>query len=153
MLGFIKKHFLIFLFAAIGLVIGFVFHFSNETTKMYYVIYQYPKELQMPSSVTTDSLFYKNSILVRNITSSYADTLPEVKRSELKVYTHATLSQEDIQNLISDLTNSNASLNSYRKDKEGRSILPVISFLILGIFIGSILYLWNDRKPFQEQKQ
>jgi len=107
----------------------------------------------MPSSVTTDSLFYKNSILVRNITSSYADTLPEVKRSELKVYTHATLSQEDIQNLISDLTNSNASLNSYRKDKEGRSILPVISFLILGIFIGSILYLWNDRKPFQEQKQ
>jgi len=153
LLGFIKKHFLIFLFAAIGLVIGFVFHFSNETTKMYYVIYQYPKELQMPSSVTTDSLFYKNSILVRNITSSYADTLPEVKRSELKVYTHATLSQEDIQNLISDLTNSNASLNSYRKDKEGRSILPVISFLILGIFIGSILYLWNDRKPFQEQKQ
>jgi len=151
--GFIKKHFLIFVLTLIGLLIGLILFFSQESTKMYRVIYEYSKENQLPESTQVDTLFYVKLTLVRNFASSYADTLPELKRSELKIYSQKDLNEKEINTIISSVSNNKASLNSFRKDREGRSILLLISYSILGLFVGAILHLWKKNRTPQERKQ
>ncbi len=123
-------------------------YFAQEPNKMYRVVYEYSPEKALPIVTQVDTLFYHRSTLIRNITGSYADTLVELKRSELKIYSQKELTKEGILNFVDEVSNNKATLNSFRKDSEGRSIIFLFSYAILGLFVGVIFHLWkNNRLP------
>lgn len=147
MLAFVKKHFFIFLFTGIGILIGLFTHLKSDSIKMYRIIYEYDPFLSesVPIQLLSDTLFYNDEFLIRNTNSSFADTLNSVKRSELKVYSERDLNLKEIEKIIIKISHSKAHYNSHRKSLDSRSIVSALSYIIFGLFIGSLIHLLKSR--------
>ena len=155
MLGFIKKHSIILLLLLAGSIVGIISYYSTPQTYTYRLIYEYDSndsEVLNPA-FKSDTLVRSDELLMRFAKSSVADTMAAfgLKRSELKLYSDKYLDEDGLSKLFQQrIAKDKVRLIFTRKDGFSRSIISLMSYPMLGLFLGSLIHFLRTLRRKQQ---
>ncbi|MFT5778961.1 MAG: hypothetical protein ACI837_001918 [Crocinitomicaceae bacterium] len=143
MIQILRKQLITIIFLLLGGIIGLVLYSKQKAVAIWYVQYQYRIDQgnDIAPTVSQDTLFKYNGILVRNFTASKADTVRNIGiiRQELKVYGTENQTELEITLLankaLNDPTTSIANTIFFETQRKKRVILYA---LLIGFFVGMI---------------
>lgn len=144
MQAFIHKNYIILLSTVLGCIVATVIFLREPIRRTYGVVYEFHlvDSISIPSVFHSDTLFSKNSLVIRNFKTSYYDVLQEqgIRRGELKLYSTHEMKPNQIEKFVSHIDESGRiSPIKVTTLSERKKYLPLLLYPLLGIFIGIVL--------------